>query len=239
QSARRQRCHHADSVGHVRRDPFRADADGHRSRHQPGFLAQLRRIPRLESRAETARDRMGTSARRVDGAADRRRRRGGAQVDLRHDAADLFRASARRPFRRAALVRRRLIARGQRRARQILHPGPLGGRHAGRRPLIPYLARRLAFAIFLVFAVSSASLVLTRLAPGDFAAAGLPARDETVEQLRERLGLNKSIGAQYVDWIAAAARLDFGESLVYGRPVRDLIPERAANTAVLALTALL
>ena len=33
-------------------------------------------------------------------------------------------------------------------------------------------------------------------------------------------------------------RLDFGRSLHYDRPVRDLIPERAANTAILALTAL-
>jgi peptide/nickel transport system permease protein len=36
----------------------------------------------------------------------------------------------------------------------------------------------------------------------------------------------------------SALRLDFGTSMVYDRPVRDLIPERAANTAVLAITAL-
>ena len=34
-------------------------------------------------------------------------------------------------------------------------------------------------------------------------------------------------------------RLDFGSSLLYDRPVRDLVPERAANTAILAVTALL
>jgi len=33
-----------------------------------------------------------------------------------------------------------------------------------------YIARRLAFAAFLVFSVSSASFVLTRLAPGDYVA---------------------------------------------------------------------
>ena len=33
-------------------------------------------------------------------------------------------------------------------------------------------------------------------------------------------------------------RLDLGRSLLYDRPVSDLIPERAANTAILALTAL-
>ncbi len=103
-----------------------------------------------------------------------------------------------------------------------------------------YLARRLAFAVFLVFAVSSASLILARLAPGDFATDSLEvaARRETLERTRARYGLDKSIARQYADWLASAARLDFGRSLQYDRPVSDLIPERAANTAILALTAL-
>ena len=36
----------------------------------------------------------------------------------------------------------------------------------------------------------------------------------------------------------AQLRFDFGRSLAYDRPVRDLIAERAWNTALLALTAL-
>jgi peptide/nickel transport system permease protein len=106
--------------------------------------------------------------------------------------------------------------------------------------LTRYLARRIAFALFLIVTVSSASLVLARLAPGDFVTESLGARAsrETLERERARYGLNKSIAAQYRDWIAAAVRLDFGDSMQYGRPVRDLIPERAANTAILAITAL-
>ena len=104
-----------------------------------------------------------------------------------------------------------------------------------------YLARRLAFALFLVIAVSSASLVLARLAPGDFVtqSLGTQASRETIDRDRARFGLNKSIAAQYRDWLAAAVRLDFGYSMQYDRPVRDLVPERAANTAILALTALI
>jgi peptide/nickel transport system permease protein len=106
--------------------------------------------------------------------------------------------------------------------------------------LIRYLARRLAFALFLVIAVSSAALMLARLAPGDFVtqSIGTRAGRETIERERARYGLNKSIGAQYRDWLTAAVRLDFGHSMEYDRPVRELIPERAANTAVLAITAL-
>ena len=103
-----------------------------------------------------------------------------------------------------------------------------------------YVARRLAFAAFLVIAVSSASLVLVRLAPGDFVTQSIATQGnmQEAERQRARLGLDKSIGAQYRDWLAAAVRLDFGYSMQYGRPVRDLIPERAANTAILAVTAL-
>ena len=103
-----------------------------------------------------------------------------------------------------------------------------------------YLARRLAFAVFLVAAVSSASLVLARLAPGDYIteSLGTQANRQTVEEMRARYGLDKPIALQYRDWLAAAIRLDFGRSMQYDRPVRDLIPERAANTAILAVTAL-
>jgi peptide/nickel transport system permease protein len=107
--------------------------------------------------------------------------------------------------------------------------------------MVAYLARRLAFAVFLVFAVSSAALVLAKLAPGDFAAdsLGLGASPGAIAAARARYGLDRSLGEQYGTWIAGAARFDFGQSLLFDRPVADLIPERAANTAILSLTALL
>jgi len=103
-----------------------------------------------------------------------------------------------------------------------------------------YLLRRFVFAVLLVFSVSSAALVLTRLAPGDYADQTLlQTGDRTqAEALRERYGLNRSIGGQYADWLWKAVRFDFGRSMVYDRPVQDLISERAANSAILALSAL-
>jgi len=107
--------------------------------------------------------------------------------------------------------------------------------------MLPYLLRRLVFAAFLVFAVSSASLLLIRLAPGDYAIGtlGIGASEQEREQVRARYGLDRPLAAQYWDWLTRAARLDFGRSLAYDRPVIDLVPERAANTAILALSALL
>jgi len=70
------------------------------------------------------------------------------------------------------------------------------------------------------------------------ATLGVGATPEAVEAARIRYGLDRSIGAQYRDWLGRAARLDFGRSLAYDRPVADLVPERAMNTALLAATSL-
>lgn len=103
-----------------------------------------------------------------------------------------------------------------------------------------YLIRRLAFALALVFVVSSASLLLTQLAPGDYASAqGVDLSREERERLRESLGLDRTLASQYFSWLAGMARFDFGRSMLYSRPVSTLVGERALNTAVLATIALL
>jgi peptide/nickel transport system permease protein len=106
--------------------------------------------------------------------------------------------------------------------------------------VIAYIARRVAFAVVLVFAVSSASLLLARLAPGDYVteSLGVTATPAQIAAARERYGLNRSMGAQYREWLAGVVHLDFGRSMQYDRPVAELIPERALNTGILALTAL-
>ncbi len=106
--------------------------------------------------------------------------------------------------------------------------------------MLSFLARRAAFAVLLVFVVSSSALVLTRLAPGDatseLVGSGISA--ETIAAERARLGLDRPLVAQYVDWLGRVARFDFGTSVMYGRPVGALVAERAGHTALLAATAL-
>src|SRR5580765_8300663 len=107
--------------------------------------------------------------------------------------------------------------------------------------MLLYVLRRLIFAAFLVFAVSSASLVLARMAPGDAVISefGLNATPEQQKELRARYGLDRPILEQYVNWLGHAIRFDFGRSLANGREVSELISESAKNTALLAITALL
>jgi peptide/nickel transport system permease protein len=96
------------------------------------------------------------------------------------------------------------------------------------------LLRRIGFALILIFAVSSASLLLARLAPSD----ELGIDREIVAAERHRLGLDKPLVEQYTDWVAKSLRFDFGESLRFRRPVAALIRERASRTALLGFSAL-
>ena len=105
--------------------------------------------------------------------------------------------------------------------------------------MLHFLARRLLFAIFLVVAVSSAALFLTRLAPGDVTAQLGPfASPAEIARTRAQYDLDRPAAAQWALWAARAARFDFGDSFLYNRPVRGLIGRAAANTAALAVVAL-
>ena len=104
-----------------------------------------------------------------------------------------------------------------------------------------YILRRLIFAALLVFVVSSGALLLARLAPGDITSEtfGTGATREAIARERARYGLDRPIADQYFGWLSRAVRFDLGTSMMFnGRPVAGLVRERAANTALLALVAL-
>ena len=104
-----------------------------------------------------------------------------------------------------------------------------------------FLLRRLAFALLLVVLVSSGALLLAHLAPGDYTATlqrpGVSAA--ALARERTRLGLDQPFGQQYLAWVRGVARLDLGTSFRFQRPVTELVGERAVNTAILAVVALL
>jgi peptide/nickel transport system permease protein len=103
-------------------------------------------------------------------------------------------------------------------------------------PIARFLLRRALVALLLVFVVSSAVLLLTLAAP--FTTEDCFQDPAHCEKVRDELGLNRPLVTQYVDWVSRALRFDFGDSLLYTRPVVDLLRERVSNTAVLAAAAL-
>ena len=103
-----------------------------------------------------------------------------------------------------------------------------------------YIARRLAQSIVLVFIVLTITFFLLHLAPGDPMARYYhpDIAPETVEIIRERLGLDRPLLEQYVRWMGSFVRGDFGVSLHYNRPVRALLAEAIPNTLRLTVAAL-
>ena len=102
------------------------------------------------------------------------------------------------------------------------------------------MVRRVVAALVLVAVVSSGALLLTLLAPGDFASELFGgATVDAIAAERARYGLDRPVTTQFVDWLGRAARFDFGVSLIYHRPVAELVRQRALNTSILAVAALL
>ncbi len=105
--------------------------------------------------------------------------------------------------------------------------------------LARFVVRRTAGGLAFALVVASLSMWLARLSPGD--ATTREAIAMTVEQrtaMRAELGLDQPLLTQYGRWLSGLARFDLGRSSLFKRPVADLVGERALNTALLAVAAL-
>lgn len=102
-----------------------------------------------------------------------------------------------------------------------------------------FVLRRLAASALLLLLVLTATFVLVRIAPGEPAEMLLPenqlASEAFRDKLNERLGLDRPIPEQYLRWLAATLRFDWGQSFTDGRPVVAKIRDAAPATALLAL----
>ncbi|MFT4157101.1 MAG: ABC transporter permease [Microbacterium sp.] len=90
--------------------------------------------------------------------------------------------------------------------------------------------------------VSSVLIFLTlRVLPGDVAQliAGTQASPTEVEALRQSLGLNRPLPAQYAEWIGGILRGDLGTSLLSGASVGEELALKAQVTVPLGVLSLL
>ncbi|KOG15567.1 MULTISPECIES: ABC transporter permease [Streptomyces] len=104
-----------------------------------------------------------------------------------------------------------------------------------------YLLRRLPSALLVLLAASFLAFALLRLVPGDPAAvlAGPDASPATEAAIRERLGLDDPLPAQYLRWIGGLLTGDLGPSYAIGGQTADLIADGLGATVELTLGALL
>ena len=103
------------------------------------------------------------------------------------------------------------------------------------------LGRRAAAGVGVVVGVVSLTFLLLHLAPGDPAArlVGPRAGPAALAAARHALGLDQPLPVQYVHWVTAFARGDWGDSLTSGRTVRSVLAEAWPETARLVLWSLL
>lgn len=94
------------------------------------------------------------------------------------------------------------------------------------------IVSRFISIVPVLFVVSIFVFSLLYLTPGDPALvlAGPNASAADVERIREALGLNAPFLVRYVNWLADIVRLDFGNSIMNGTPVKDLIAQRVEPT---------
>ena len=101
------------------------------------------------------------------------------------------------------------------------------------------LLRRLLQLPIVLLGVVTLTFLIVQLTPGDLAAvmAGDFATPETIEAIRRSLGLDRPVWEQFVTYLGNFVQLDFGTSLLTGRPVIEEIARTFPNTLELVVVA--
>ncbi|PZU85455.1 MAG: ABC transporter permease [Shinella sp.] len=103
--------------------------------------------------------------------------------------------------------------------------------------MIRFLAKRLFFSAFVLFALSLFVFMLFFVAPGDPARiiAGEKATEAQLAQIRTNLGLDRPIYEQYAGFVSKAVQGDLGFSYRNQQPVAKLVVNRIPATVSLVL----
>lgn len=101
--------------------------------------------------------------------------------------------------------------------------------------MIRYIFKRFINLMPVIIVISICLFGIIKLTPGDSVGSNLDPR-ATAEQKaaeRERLGLNDKIHIQYFKWAGRTIKGDFGESSLYKKPVKEVVPKFIWNSFML------
>ena len=102
--------------------------------------------------------------------------------------------------------------------------------------MLTFIVRRLLQTVVVLFGVTVLVFSLIHITPGDpaqiIAGEGVP--KETVERIREKLGLNEPVHVQYFTYLSNVLQGDLGDSIRSNRPVIEEIKARFWTTVELA-----
>lgn len=100
-----------------------------------------------------------------------------------------------------------------------------------------YILKRLLASIVVLIGVSIIAFALVRLGGGDPARlmVGEMATEEEVQEMRVRMGLDKSWPEQYITYMKGILTGDLGYSWNYSMPVTEILGTRLPQTLILSL----
>jgi len=102
-----------------------------------------------------------------------------------------------------------------------------------------YIAKRVMFSFVTVLVVVVLNFLLMTVAPGNPVRSLMGKEGNSPEiraALEEKYGLNKPVFQRLLIYLGNVARGDFGNSIIYNRPVFEMILERVAATVLLGLS---
>lgn len=103
---------------------------------------------------------------------------------------------------------------------------------------MPILFKKVLYVAGMLWIISIISFLAIHASPNSFFSAGElnpNITKESIEHLRHIYGIDKPLWIQYVNWLVAMARLDFGISFASGQPVSAEILERLPITLTINL----
>jgi peptide/nickel transport system permease protein len=105
--------------------------------------------------------------------------------------------------------------------------------------MLRFVLRRLASGVVLIVVITAATFFLLHAAGGNIARRilGQEASADAVAQKTHELGLDRSVLAQFGDWLSHAVHGDFGASWFTSQPVSEAITSRLQVTLQLVIGA--
>ncbi|MBZ9935696.1 ABC transporter permease [Mesorhizobium sp. BR1-1-16] len=100
-----------------------------------------------------------------------------------------------------------------------------------------YLLNRLFSIVLTLWLISVITFAVTSILPGDVAMMilGTQSNPTALAGLREQLGLNDPLVAQYGRWIGGMLTGNFGHSLVFKEPIADLMAQKMKASALIVV----
>lgn len=105
--------------------------------------------------------------------------------------------------------------------------------------MLRFTGKRALQLLPVIFGVTFAVFLLNQIIPGDIADVRLGGNASEAEKqaLRDELGLDRNILVQYLMYFGKLLQGDLGISTTYHQPALDVLLSRLANTAVIAIPA--